>query len=80
MNIQETQFGNTVDTVGINDTDREQPRDVVAVELERYFAKEAEIRQKANLKQYSTVPELIPERSKGDAREHAAAALNTNSR
>ncbi len=26
----ETQFGNTGDTVGINDTDREQPRDVVA--------------------------------------------------
>ena len=35
---------------------------------------------KAGVNQYSSPPEKIPEGSKGDAREHAAAALNTNSR
>jgi putative N-acetylmannosamine-6-phosphate epimerase len=30
VSAKETQFGNTSDTVGMNHTDREQPRDVVA--------------------------------------------------
>ncbi len=53
-------------------------RAAIAVELERHFAKEAEIRMKNGNLYRDDPPELIPEGLKGDAREHAAVALNTS--
>ena len=48
-----------------------------------YFEEEARKRQLQELKQYrneDTVPEIFPEREKGEAREQAAKAFNTNPR
>ncbi len=59
-------------------TDFEPSLAAIAVELEVYFAKEAAERISPGTNQYTRSPELIPETSKGDAREHAAEALNTS--
>jgi DNA modification methylase len=50
----------------------------IAVKLERYFAKEAEIRQKAGVKIDENLGINLSQGSKGRAKEHAAVALNTS--
>jgi hypothetical protein len=51
---------------------------VVALEVEKIFALEAEQRMKAGVNQYSSPTAKMTEGSKGEATEKAAAALKTS--
>ncbi len=51
---------------------------VVALDIEKIFAAEAEQRMKAGINQYSSPSSIMTEGSKGKATEKAAAALKTS--
>ncbi len=51
---------------------------VVALDIEKIFAVEAEQRMKSGINQYSSPTKKVSEGSKGEAAEKAAAALKTS--
>jgi hypothetical protein len=53
-------------------------RAVIALRFEKHFAVQAEKRMKAGVKVEENPTEKIPEGSKGESAEQAAAALKTN--